>query len=304
MLVGWTQEGIYTWDWDKQAAPHLTWKLPVEWTLVRWSPDGKTLAAPAPEGIYLWDASTPEGVQIPLAISESSGVSGVEFSPDNRTLAAALKGGGIVIYDLGDPKASRRTLNLQSLYVTGFSPDGRWLITSGSGNTVISDLQQPQRTPLALPGWRVGYGSFSPQVAFSPDGKYMAADTKEGKVELWDLNSLTPGKAPGPPIKLASNMALPSPGPAEYVPEDQQAQLVPAIAFSAGGQRLTVAGMDRYVKQWNVADLSDPGKAAAAKPTIIMSPPDPEGFYAITYQWSHFNEDFGEIKPPPTETIK
>jgi hypothetical protein len=26
--------------------------------------------------------------------------------------------------------------------------------------------------------------------------------------------------------------------------------------------------------------------------------------YTLTWNWSHFNEDFGEVKPPPTETIK
>jgi hypothetical protein len=26
--------------------------------------------------------------------------------------------------------------------------------------------------------------------------------------------------------------------------------------------------------------------------------------YTLTWTWSRFNEDFGEIKPPPTGTIK
>jgi hypothetical protein len=26
--------------------------------------------------------------------------------------------------------------------------------------------------------------------------------------------------------------------------------------------------------------------------------------YTLTWNWSHFNEDFGEVKPPPTETVK
>ena len=56
------------------------------------------------------------------------------------------------------------------------------------------------------------------------------------------------------------------------------------------------AGSNPDVRQMQIkgerAASTDAGTAAVATP------------YDVTWTWSHFNEDFGEVKPPPTETVK
>jgi WD40 repeat protein len=153
------------------------------------SPDGKTLAFGGTEQVVRrgdlatgkplpalsWKVRSPEDDAYSLA-----------FSPDGKVLALAGRA-GIVLLDVAG-RAEPRTLECPDLTLTqvAFSPDGALLATSGDNNGGVVRL------------WKVATGQlvFTARppaiawcVAFSPDGKTLAAGLDSGEVRLWDVAS-------------------------------------------------------------------------------------------------------------------
>jgi WD40 repeat protein len=206
--------GVVLWDVARRArlAPE---PLPVPEggiKSVAYSPDGRTLAAGWGDlsgvggggGVVLWDAGrrarlAPE----PLAVPEGV-ITGVAFSRDGQTLAAACGAaiggrGGVVLWDAG----RRARLAFVPLPVheghalsVAFSPDGQALAASyrvgiGGGVVLWDAARRAWLAPEPLPVPEgIVWG-----LAFSPDGQMLAAGYgagspggAKGGVVLWDLN--------------------------------------------------------------------------------------------------------------------
>jgi WD40 repeat protein len=128
---------------------------------VAFSPDGETLAASygvrvggGGGGVVLWDAAARRRLGDPLPVNEG-GVSRVAFSPDGETLAAGYTG----------VRAGNRL--------------------SGVSGVVLWDAAAQSRfvdDPLPMEEGAVS------SVAFSPDGKTLAAGYGGGGVMLWDVD--------------------------------------------------------------------------------------------------------------------
>ncbi len=154
-------------------------------TSLAFSPDGTTLAmASEPSSIALWDLATEQLVrsfedqQFPWSV--------LAFSPDGATLASGSDYGGILLWEVASGRPIRTLQDVGSgLMVRSltFSPDGR-LLASPAGPD----------TPIRL--WEASTGqvatelgpTFAGQLAFSPDGGYLAGADMFG-VYLWDLAS-------------------------------------------------------------------------------------------------------------------
>jgi WD40 repeat protein/uncharacterized caspase-like protein len=238
-----------------------------------YSPDGRTLAVgywditPTPVhreagiggGVMVWDlARRPRLSTAPLSVLEGT-VTGVAYSPDGRSVAAAYSGagGGVALFEA----ATGARLAEGGLATTkrgvgniAFSPDGRTLAAVYSAPNEYGmatwDVARPAQSPVTV--LAVPEGSIA-SFAFSPDGKTLAAACNGRRglpngVILWDYAKRT----------RLSKMPLP-------VPEGN----VIAVTFSPDGKTVAAgysAGPKGGVILWDVARCARLPKGTLAAP--------------------------------------
>jgi dipeptidyl aminopeptidase/acylaminoacyl peptidase len=146
------------------------------------SADGKFAASCGSWGIKLWDASS--GKKRGSFEKGAKNIELVAFSPDSQRLAWAAEYGRLTVLEID----SRRVIysvkpQKADLYDIAFSPCGRFLATTTTGGDVkLLDAADGREIVKFVTG------GCSNAVAFSPDGKMLAA-TNEDLLLLWDLQT-------------------------------------------------------------------------------------------------------------------
>ena len=212
------------------------------------SPDRRLLVAAGADGtLRLWNVATPGH---PLAVAtlapadKALPLYTAAFSPDGRVIAAAgagkvvrlwaVSGSGSAV-PLGRPLAGPT----YTVYSITFSRDGRLLAAgSADGRVRLWDVADPSRPrpvgrPLRVPG-AAGAVAYVESVAFSPDGRTLAAGTSVKTVWLWNVSR---------PAAPARFHGMPLTGPAA---------MVSGVAFSPSGKTLAASSEDNKVWLWSV----------------------------------------------------
>jgi WD40 repeat protein len=158
------------------------------------SPDGKKLAAAATaSALRVWDIA--RGREDPeMTQTHHDSICCVAFSPDGRTLATGSADHTIALWD-ADTGKQRRCLRGHEGQVASvaFSPDGKLLASAASldDQTVrlwdVSNGKELRR--FSVPAESMGKGrsrGVSTWIAFTANGKVLAAGGTDRKVRLWE----------------------------------------------------------------------------------------------------------------------
>src|SRR3984885_10429537 len=208
------------------------------------SPDGKLLAAAYGDGyVRLWNPAPRPAVGAPLPVGTGSGggAYAVAFSPDGKVLATADADGNVRLWNPATGQAVGASLPADpggGVVSMTFSPDGKLLATADiDGYLRLWDpaihraVGARVRASTSLEGTGRGGGPSLNGVAFSPDGKLLAAVDTAGYVRLWDPATR---QAVGPPFPAASSGLY-------------------GVAFSPDGKLPAPADVDGTVRLWNPA---------------------------------------------------
>jgi WD40 repeat protein len=279
---------------------------------VTFSPDGERLAAGGKDGfVRVFEVSNP--AKAPLAFPAGmKTVFSVAFSPDGRRLAAVGKDGFVRVWEVANPAKDPLAFpaGKETVWCVAFSLDGGRLAAGCVDGVVrvwevahlgkeplsfarvwegfvrVWEVANPAKDPLAFPAAKETVWC----VAFSLDGRRLAACFVDGVVRVWEVAhlgkeplALRTGEMPVCTVAFSpDSRRLAAGGRDGFVLVWEVADLareplaLPAgkqeicnVTFSQDGRRLAAGGRDGFVRVWEVADLArEPLALPAGKKTI------------------------------------
>ena len=234
--------------------------LPLFVPALAFSPDGKFLASGDNDGsIHLWDVASGKSVRHWTALVgplherrlNSWVVSCVAFASDGQTLGSAGTDGTVRLWEVATGRQSGVLLGLPAtdLVTLAFAPNGRYLVAGGG-----------EEQPLQRWGRLAGIKKVALQkdrdfvftVAYSADGKALAAGERRGVIRLWNMNT----------------------GQESHRWDSGQGDLR-ALAFAPGGKVLAAQGSTRGVRLWDAAtgkELARPAGGQEYGGPVAFSP--------------------------------
>lgn len=221
---------INLWHLDKDRAPTpLTGHKDAIYSLA-FSPDDSLLVSGGEEGeVRFWNArdGTERGEP---AGPHPGGITRIAFSPDGTELAVASLNGRINFWNtrdhsnIADLKADDNTI-----WSVAYSRDGALIATASDDEVVVIRA----RESMQVLGTLSGHDSGATDAQFSPDGSTLVTSTRDGKIRLWDIASMT---------QIGEPLAL-------------HRKAVWQLAWLADNQQFVSVSIEGDVRRWNVLSI-------------------------------------------------
>ncbi|HEX2915391.1 MAG TPA: hypothetical protein VH186_31810 [Chloroflexia bacterium] len=274
------------------------------------SPDGKYLATTTVRGFVVWDTAAVKVVAaVKLPGDSYLPVGNLVFSPDSRLLAYSEDSTGTLkFWDLAaskevhsidirnkDNSGEKSSISIRSM---SYSPDGKYIATTGGGILQVWQVDNGQRVAVLD-----GQG-YTRSLAFSRDGKYLVAEGKEesdkagrnNPIYVWDwaANRLVNGfnghgdtilslsfSPDGTRLLSASSdntaRIWPFDGKGEALVLKGHAKAVWSAAFSPDGKTVVTASEDGTIRTWDAANGKELLQFGMNKGTIYSVAAQPGG---------------------------
>ncbi len=318
--------------------PPLVGKTTVIWSAA-FSPDGKELlTSSGGQHLILWDVQSGRQVKnLPGEVENSR----VAFAPDGRYVLFSGADNAVVVWDLqSDTEARRLSGHTDAIRALAFSADGKIVATGSDDHTaklwdVETGEQQLEVTDPANPVTNVGLtpddkylvtsgsnvifwdrdtgkqvhmlSTVAPSIAFTPDSKFMLANSGVAGAQVWDLSTWTVVRNFTGQTAVISSVALSPDGRSALTGSwDGSARMwdmrrsvgqdreflghtagVGAVAFSRDGKYILTGSGDTTARLWNAKTGETIKVLKGHTDTIWAVGFSPDGRLAVTGSSDH-----------------